>query len=256
MSNRSHLVPTPTVTKNGVQTTVYIKPGVTNDVRLPPVSLSKTAHKDREHLEHDTANALVSSGWVPEDRYDVDDRDESYKRCRETFKSYSSETLHLIMDKAETEMSSGLLSRVAYDKAPEKFLIDWMMFKSEGDNSQQAATAWMARIDPILLGFGHYRHMAPQSEPEKRLAQGNAILRLIDKMANKGFSFITSYSNVSRQRVIHIADEGIRDLITTYPDPDAVADLIIERDITDAEQLTGILEGMTRTGQALREGVL
>jgi hypothetical protein len=256
MSNRSHLVPTPTVTKNGVQTTVYVKPGATNGVSLPPVAKPDAAGARRMELEYDTAKALVSSGWYRDDGDGEDDREDSYQRCRETFKSYSSETLHMIMEKAETEMSSGLLSRVAYDKSPEKLLIDWMMFKPEGGSSHQAETAWMARIDPILLGFAHYPHMAPQDEPETRRAQGNAILRLIDKMADKGFSFITSYSNVDRQRVVHIADEGIRDLITTYPDPDAVADLIIERDITDAEQLAGILEGMTRTGRTLRDGVL
>jgi hypothetical protein len=55
---------------------------------------------------------------------------------------------------------------------------------------------------------------------------------------------------------ICISDERISDLITTHEDPEAVADLIVSRDISSADELMAILEAMDRVSPAMIDGVL
>jgi hypothetical protein len=53
-----------------------------------------------------------------------------------------------------------------------------------------------------------------------------------------------------------IADEQLRDLLTTYENPDAIADIIINRNLTDPDQITAVHETMTSTTSSISDGIL
>jgi len=54
----------------------------------------------------------------------------------------------------------------------------------------------------------------------------------------------------------YIKDAELRGLLTTHETPSVVADLIIQRDITDAEQIATLLDTMSVTPNVLTDGVI
>lgn len=246
MRNRSHLVATTVVTKSGVQTTVYKKPR-SAAAPIPPVNLTSAADNVREQLEQTAVDAIANKSA----RYD---RENTIRSCRKRIATYGDETIRRVIAAAETEMYDDLFQKVVYDKVSDEFISDWIMLRPEASEHD------MPNIDALIYGLKHYAHLAPQSEPEKRLEQGNAIVRVINFMSGKGWAFVTTLSDRTNygkpQRVAYIADEGIRDLLTTHQNPGAVADIIIDRDILDAAEVASIADNMSHAPAVLTEGVL
>jgi hypothetical protein len=56
--------------------------------------------------------------------------------------------------------------------------------------------------------------------------------------------------------VEYIEDDKLRDLLTTHENPTAIADIITQRDILDADQIIILLDTMDDTANAINDGIL
>jgi hypothetical protein len=251
MSNRSHLVPTPVVTKNGVQTTVHKKQQAVNAAPMPPVKLATTSAVPRAILEHETATALVDAAMLRQ--YSNDDRDPEklYRDCIRILPACSDDTLNRLATAAGANYGFEALKMVTNHHFDESYMSDWLHLKPVVDE------LLLSNVDPTLgaVALNHYESIAPQDDPERRTEQLAAIYR-VDNHLNRAGTGMTSYGTLFHPRVSYIADEHLRTLLTTHKDPGAVADLIIDRGLTDTAQIIALTELMDRSTPALREGTL
>lgn len=108
-----------------------------------------------------------------------------------------------------------------------------------------------------LRGISHYEHMAQQINgdyPERRLAQGTAILRVTAYLKSQGIK--NEAVEADGKRYARITDPAIRTLLTTHEDPTAFADLIINRNLTTGADIKNVLATMSTLPAPLRTGSL
>lgn len=237
MSNRNHLVPTPVVTKNGVQTTVHKKPRTHTAVTMPPVRMANAA-KSREQLEHDTAAALVDAAMLRQ--YSPDNRNPASMRAEIQTKlpACSDGMLERLTAAAGADYGFEVLKMVTDHHYDASYMNDWLNLKPVVDE------LCLTALDPTLgaVAQKHYEGIAPQDDPERRTEQLAAIYRVDNHLNRFAGSEMSSYGTLFHPRVSYIKDDHLRALLTTYKDPGAVADLITDHELTDPAQIIAVME--------------
>lgn len=163
---------------------------------------------------------------------------------------YQESTLHKIREAASTDLGHGLLRMVTYDNRTEDYVNDWITLEPYREDHR------FPRIQGVLLALEQFPDLAPRSNEHERHEQLKAILRV-----TMHFNFDTEKVTVVRSGAfkstrLFIADEGIRSLLTNHGDPGAVADIIIERNLIDYEQIAAVINTLNESEPALGSGVL
>jgi hypothetical protein len=206
----------------------------------------------RTQLERDTAHALANLDYGPPlTESDALDRAHNYQWLLDCLHPYSDESLTRFAATALTSSGADLRDLLVKQKSSETHLNDWITIDSIAREDGDAP-------DPITAGLDYYESLTPYSSgayPDRRreeiLAITNVTIHLISSQHGISYGIPKHYHGIA-----FIEDAKLRDLITTHKNPNAVADLIIERDITDTEQITALLETMSATTNAIRDGVL
>lgn len=203
-------------------------------VTAHPVTDSEaiSAAHERAFLEKKTAEKLVASVTVWRDGFI---RTPEALR-RNNLYDYSDETLRKLLSAADKGYDYKLVRLILDDT-----IEDWLLIEPELNDVPDTG------IQKALTALHHYEFLAPHERPERRREQITAILRATEHLRGD-----VRYS----QSGIHINDRRLRDLITTHKDPEAVADLIIARDLTDVDTLTAILAVMDSIEPAINDGAL
>jgi hypothetical protein len=251
--NRNHLVPTTIVNKNGVRTTVHKKPvqDAARTTKLPSATLPTTI-TDREQLERATAEALAHLNYGPPTRaVEAIEIAHNYQRLLAVLHPYSDETLHRFAATATTDIGGDLNDFLVGAEADEEYVNDWITIEP---------TALAEGFDsvPLLQGLQKYENLTPQKDghyPKRRTEQVLAITRVTAHLADKGHGFYNGFTDEGLS-VEYIEDDKLRDLLTTHENPTAIADIIIQRDITDADQIMILLDTMDATANAINDGAL
>lgn len=202
----------------------------------------------REQLERATAKALVSS--MSPDHPDNDERGRSNAlwRCLRRLPKFTTEALVLFRESADTRLGEELLHLLAYKYRSEQYLVDWILINPYSGVGQNADVHYVVRALP------HYENLAPLSNRKKRSEQSRAIFRVTDYLAGKKHGYMVISDGDDDYALI--TDENLRTLLTTHSDPAAVADIIVNRGITDAEQIVKLLATINETATALNDGTL
>lgn len=256
-SNRAHLVPTPTTNKNGVRTTVYRKPatGTASSTRFPKATLPVNG-KPRKELERETAHLLAHLNLgEPKNQTEAVNREQDYQKLLTALPRYSDETLHrLISTPRELGWTAaGELGVMLRGFPSEAHVNDWFTLRPVFSPSRN-----IDRIEHLIDSLNEYRNLTPQtngSYPIERTGQAQAVSRVTQHFITAGDGFNEDI-NRNGNLIQTIADEGLSDLLTTHEDPAAIADIIIDRNLTDPEQITALYETMTTTENAISEGTL
>lgn len=242
--NRSHLVPTSIVNKNGVRTTVHRKPdaGPVSSTKLPKATLRSTRQR-REQLERDTAESLATQTGTFLAK--------TYEKLLAAIPDYSDATLHRFAAAATTDLGWNLNEFICNARPSEAYVNDWITTRP---------TAIKENIDTlhIIQGLCEYKHLEPQQHghyPQRRIEQITALIRVSAHLGNTGHG-IAFGVNKDQGLMLHIEDEKLSDLLTTHENPSAIADLIVTRNITNAEQLTALYKESANTAKAINKGVL
>jgi hypothetical protein len=207
----------------------------------------------REKLEHETALAVSSSvmlsGFKDQDERAITN---AYDKCRETTTGFRDSTLHKIkVAAADTDLQYDLLRVVTYDRRSEDYVLDWIALEPF------RAEHRFPRIQGVLLSLDLFPDLAPQSDEERRFEQLKAITRVTMHFSFDKKKISVVRSGAFKNTKLYISDKNIRSLITTHEYPGFVADIIIERDLTNYAQIAGVITVMAESEtSALTAGVL
>jgi hypothetical protein len=206
----------------------------------------------KQHLEHEAATALsitsrVNSSSEESERY----REHNYYVLSTiVLPRYSSATLYRLIAAAPV-LDGSIQQLLLMERVHEYHLNDWVTV-------ELSALTEVMDTDPVIRGLYRYEHLAPQKDgnyPPRRIEQVSALTRVTAHLLDLGHG-ITHDVNEDGFNTQHIEDPKLCDLLTTHGKPSAVADLITERGITDADQITALLDTMNTTTNAIRDGVL
>jgi hypothetical protein len=206
----------------------------------------------REQLERDTAEALANLDYgPPTTEMEALDRAHNYQRIIAVLHPYSDETLHRFTATATTDIGWSLNDFLCGAQPDEERVNDWIIIEP---------TALDEDIDsvPLMQGFQQYKNLTPQKDghyPPRRAEEVLAITRVTAHLGESGNGIFHGF-NDEGIAVEYIEDEKLRDLLTTHEDPTAIADLITQRSITDADQIIILLGTMNSTASALHDGVI
>jgi hypothetical protein len=202
----------------------------------------------REQLERETANALVASMSPDHPDNDEHGRSDALQRCLRSLPKFTPEALTLFRESADTRLGEELLHLLAYKYRSEQYLVDWILINPYSGVGQNADVHYVVRALP------HYDHIAPLSNSKERSEQSRAILRVTDYLAGtkQGYNVVSDGDD----EYAIITDEKLRLLLTTHKDPAAVADIIVNRGITDADQIVKLLATMNEDATVLNDGTL
>ena len=251
--NRDHLVPTTITNKNGVRTTVHKKPAAApaSVTKLPKATL-RSSRKDREHLEKETAAALVHQDFgLPATEIEATNRAKNYQQLLAILPQYSNETLHRFTEAALTDIGWKLNDLLIEATPNEGYINDWLTI-------EPIAQHLTINSEHVVNGLEKYNHLTPQEKghyPLRRTQQVIAITRVTDHLGTlgEGLAFDVNKDQALMQV---IEDEKLRDLLTTHENPDALSDIITNRDITDAKQISELYGAISNTANPLSDGTL
>jgi hypothetical protein len=206
----------------------------------------------KQQLEHEAATALsvtsrVSSSSEEAERY----REHNfYVLSSIVLPRYSDATLHRLIAAAPV-LETNLRQLLLMERVHEDYLNDWVTV-------ELTALTEVRDTDPITMGLRRYENLAPQRDgayPARRIEQVSALTRVTTHLIDLGYG-IEHGVNDEGFNIHYIEDTKLRELLTTHKDPAAVAYLITERDIFDTDQITALLDTMSTTTNAIRNGVL
>lgn len=206
---------------------------------------------DRKQLEHETATALSQTNYQS---FTVEEtakhRAHQYNRIIGLLPRYSDNTLRRFIA-AAPELDSGLRYLLFVTSPDEEHINDWVTI-------EPVALEEVMNSEPVIRGLHRYEKLAPQGDgncSSRRIAQVRAIARVTARFLDLGHG-IEHDVNDEGFNIHYIENVELRDLITTHKNPGAVADLIIQRDITDADQIRSLLSTMNATSSAIHDGTL
>lgn len=203
---------------------------------------------NRQRLEHKTATALSQASYQ---FFTVEEtasrRAHHYKVIIESLPRHSDPMLYRLLD-ASPELHAGLRHLLVMTEPEEAYINDWLTV-------EPIALQETMDSDPVIRGLHRYENLAPQEYGPRRIEQVRAIARATARFFGLGHGIGHDVDDQGFN-IHYIEDVKLRNLLTTHENPGAVADLIIHRDITDARQITNLLETMDVTAKAIHDGAL
>lgn len=166
-----------------------------------------------------------------------------------TFHVNTLRRMQSVMDSRYAAEFAGLIN---YDKLPEDTVNDWCALIPLVESMNTGIIAGTR----YLYSPPFYESLTPQqkgSYPEERVAQITALVRVTRYLEKKNVPTTNRYRKKEGIVIECIYDKALSTFITTHRDPERVADIIIERDTTDLQLITEILEG---AHEAISSGVL
>jgi hypothetical protein len=244
-TNRAHLTPTVITDKNGKSTTVHKKPAAEpiSKTKLPNVTLPATGIS-RAQLEQEVAEALT--------KYDQYAGAELVNSYRKALQGYSDHTLHRINSVAPALDAGAFVTHLLLLERPDDaHLNDWVAIKS---------ITLSESMDPqtFIRGLIQYENLTPQQDehyPPRRTEEVLAISRVTAHFCARGDGNVYG-RNDEYDNIEYIEDAKLRALLTAHENPAAVADIIIQRGITDVYQIMSLLDSMKTTATAIHRGTL
>lgn len=179
----------------------------------------------------------------------------NYTLCIERVSPYATATLQRLLDAAGTQSGLSLYNLLTMNHQPEKLINDWCaMLPVINENKLMKY-----EVLSLLNALPHYRHLTPydsEEYPDSRRTQIIAIARVTLHLIGIGLPVATPDPNNSKSKLLLIPDKSLRDLITGSDDPQRLADLIIERSVTDPATVTALLSDMNSAPDPLQTGTL
>jgi hypothetical protein len=177
--------------------------------------------------------------------------DRAYDLFRNKMVGHQDDTLQKIKSAARTELGNDLMRMISYDNRTEEYVRDWIAlepFRAENN---------FPRTQGVLLSLDLFPNLAPQSEEAKRHEQLKAITRVTMHFNSDKGTVTVARSGAFKNTRLYITDEGIRSLLTDHEYPSAVAALIIERNLTEYDQIAGVISAIAESeASVLTAGVL
>lgn len=205
----------------------------------------------RRMLEHDTANALCANAHSYNSSVGKNHR-EYYDKLRVALANYHDATLHRISCALSTAPHNfELINLICYNDLTEETVNDWYMMV-EHNIMRNAVLLYAA-------GLTVYKNLAPQHDghyPAERLAQVAAIVRVTEYLWGKGKAVAVDDPRRTLDIMVQINEEALRDQIDTSSDPAALADIIINRDLTTSKHVADFLASTDKLQTSLKEGAL
>jgi len=218
---------------------------------------------DRQRLEHETAKALTTNlnSGPPATASEARERQNLYERMLALLQHYNAETLHFLLTHATTSIRADICDIILTTPYREvrdpKWLAEYINDVTIVKATILSETDQPIHALPLMHGLALYTDLTPQQDhcyPSRRAEEITAITRVTVHFLESGFGVATgSRPGPSNQ---YIADPEIRELITTHEKPSAAASIIIQRGITDAEQIAALLATMDTTENPLINGTL
>lgn len=274
MINRSHLISTPVVTKNGVLTTVHKKPAGTPltagtipaPAAVPPAT--KLSAKEREDIKamlvDEVSNACEewNSNW-------------SWDNLEESLNSYNDTTISAIRDylptiptsfAGEEERGSFLYTLVKNDLVRESgsTVHEYITYKSCFSRGINASS---------IMSYVRTLHSYPQlpvmdsyaEADEATTAKITALLNVTSDLTTRYWQDMLLKAGKDQPETVaplpitsdpapRITDDSIVDLLVERPDlADEVIDLIVNKKVRDGVLIREMIESET---QSIRDGLL
>lgn len=207
---------------------------------------------ERQQLEHEAATALAGSSYTAStaeatEQYRANNHHVLYNTV---LSRYNDATLHRLIAVAPV-LDGSIRQLLMMERVHEDHLNDWITV-------ELSALEEVMDTDPVIRGLRRYQELAPQKDgnyPAHRIEQVSALTRITAHLLDLGHGI--EYDVDEDGFNIHIiADPKLRTLVTTHENPSAIADLIISRNLTDPDQLTALLDNMSTTTNAIRNGVI
>lgn len=205
----------------------------------------------REQLEHETATVLSKTDYQSSSEEETAEyRSHHYQRLIKILPRYSDNTLRRLIA-AAPELDSGLRYLLFVTNPDEEYINDWVTI-------EPVVLEEVMDSEPVIRGLHRYEKLAPQGDDNcssRRIDQVRAIARVTARFLDIIHGIETDV-NDEGFNIHYIRNVELRVLITTHENPGAVADLIIQRNITDADQIRSLLSTMNATSSAIHDGTL
>lgn len=187
--------------------------------------------------------------------------DDKLKRDTEilstTLAGYAPASLLEIISVTNTAGLMFLADSILSHGESEEFIRDLIAFMPYIIDSEELG--FPGKRNLYLRGIAHYGHIEPQGMgryPARRLAQGSAILRVTAYFKAHGVKNKGVQPSGEQKNYAIIMDSGIRTLLTTSDNPEALADLIIERNLNTYDKIRSFSSTTNDLEAPLREGAL
>ena len=254
--NRSHLVPTPVVTKNGTLTTVHKKPSSTppSATVVPPVSLPQRAASPQKQSGLEALAA--SSSRTAKDLHwcFVSGKVRLSKRVKDSMVDGIHEDTLAILDKPGTRPNAGIISQVFDSSVMSRSFVHLNNLAVVTDVLNECDKTHFSVFVTYIDGLQMYR---PNSDPLIDWSHKNAAEQEIPKaLIRAAMGLKKPYAQVNPWvdgNPRYITSEGLTELIMERPqDVQRIITLVNERDLpVDTEDgiaaLRGLLDQETET---------
>lgn len=198
------------------------------------------------------ATLMERSQWETDERIKKDEQILST-----TLGEYAEITLREILGVTHLPGLAFLADSIISHSESEEFIRDLIALMPYIIDSKELGRPGQRNL--YVRGISHYGHIESQgkgSYPMRRLSQGSAILRVTAYFKAHGVKNKGVHPAGGQKQYAIIMDSRIRNLLTTSEDPEALADLIIERNLTTYDEIRGVLAAMIELELPLHEGVL
>ena len=245
--NYSHLVPTPTVDKNGRQTTVYRRveaPAQSTGIPAPMVKGRNVP------VSEDMVNAISSIFMFEEGSYEEDEMRHVLQNLSPSFR----ETLALVLEDDDFDFVTAIASNI-HSESTEPFLNECIRFIRETCLTNMDRSASMVRALHHYLVFGEYRDLtkAPEEVQESacRLLRVTAALEELYEEPMTSLRYVELSNGTDAPM---LADEKMIELVAYDADAsERILDIIETHRVKDANVIFGIMDGVEAS---LAEGSL
>jgi hypothetical protein len=205
----------------------------------------------RSDLERDVAKNLVDFSLIK--AYEVNSRPKAYPVVRELISGYSVETLHRLNKAARSPYVHSIFVMIGNDASEIEINDAYML----------SPLAYELKIGANLVhqytnAFAHYENMTPQQNghyPAKRLAQARALMRVTHRLYLRNIRVLDAAER-PEDCIYRIKDDKLSALIIASDNPESIADLMNERDLTTGDEVEAFLAMADEVPASLQTGAL
>lgn len=221
--------------------------------------MNSSSSKSRAVLEREAIDALlVAAGPLIQTSRSRKDYTE---RCWGTLSTVRDDTLVRITSSVAANHTLGLDLLEQITDLAEESINDHCMLAPVF----YSANMYHSEILRYLSGLSFYKGLAPVTDgyyPEERIRQASALIRVTSYLSVSDTNINTfvydedvpSYEN---QPPVYMVDDPVLvNLIITNENPEAVADIIISRKLTDTDEIVSLITSMDTSIPALQHGSL
>jgi hypothetical protein len=272
----SNLIATPIVNKNGVRTTVHKRDPTTTTkaTELPAPDLSrapgtgKLTAMERTAMVDDLASLFSLSSFPPEIYGNsIDSYHPLVMPFREKLENYSDELIGKLHKSSQsTDRSNGTFLLVDDDKSEEYLLTYLALHGNDYERVFETGRGWSFNLPDAVNSLATYRQL-PYEHTDEYYQKATALTGVVAAIQHKipkeshwedhseaRYLTYTPNPEDEEESLARITSDDIIELILERPERwTQIADIITERDTTDASLIRSIIDSDT---SAISEGTL